>query len=76
MHQGESILEFYSERISAAADRRDFDLAVREVEFKRREAALKRIERDMALTPVPAEYFHPGKNSHEDDWWAKQLGSK
>jgi hypothetical protein len=73
---GESSPSPFSERPLSAADGREFDLAVREVEFKRREAALKRIERAMALTPVPAEYFDPGQNRDEDDWWAKQLGSK
>jgi hypothetical protein len=56
-------------------DERRFDLAVRELELERREAALAKITRAIALTPVPASYFDSGQNAQEDDWWAKQLGS-
>jgi hypothetical protein len=65
----------FSDRPASAADEREFDLAVREAAFKRRETALKRIELAMALTPVPVEYFRPGRNSDEGDRWAKRLGS-
>ena len=76
MYTGEWSPSPFSARPPTVVDPREFDLAVREVELKRRETALKRIERAMALTPDPAEYFHPGQNVDEDDWWAKQLGSK
>jgi hypothetical protein len=46
------------------------------IDFRRRAAALRRIERAVALTPVPAEYFDAGNNRDEDDWWAKQLGRR
>ena len=75
MHHGESMLGPAVEQLMSTVHRRQFDMAVREAELKRRETALRRIERDMALTPVPAEYFHPGKNSDEGGWWAKQLGN-
>jgi hypothetical protein len=65
-----------SEGPLTVADRREFDLAVREAEFKRREAALKRAQREVALPRVPTNYFDAGHNSDEDDWWAKQLGRK
>jgi hypothetical protein len=71
---GESSLWPFSDRADDSRERREFDLAVREIELKRREAALERIERDLALTPVPATYFEAGHNAEEDDWWAKQLG--
>ncbi len=74
MHQGEAILGPAVEQVLTTFKRRTFDLAVREAELQRRETALKRIERDMALTPVPAEYFDAGRNMDEDGWWAKQLG--
>jgi hypothetical protein len=52
-----------------------FDLPAGEVDLERREAALARIERAMAMTPVPATYFGAGPNAGEETWWAKQLGS-
>ena len=76
MHIAEWDARPFPERRSPAANRREFDLAVREADLRRREAALTRIGRAMALTPVPAEYFDPGQNPSEDDWWAKQLGRK
>ena len=51
------------------AVKRQFELAVREV-------ALRRAERSVALPRVPVEYFDAGHNSHEDDWWSKQLGRR
>jgi hypothetical protein len=54
----------------AAADRSNV------IDFRRRAVALRRIERAVALTPVPAEYFDAGNNRDEDDWWAKQLGRR
>ena len=76
MQHGESLLGPAVEQLLSTVHRRQFDLAVREVELKRRETVLKRIERDMVLTPVPAEYFHAGHNADEDGWWAKQLGPR
>jgi len=77
MHLGDWSQNPFYERPPTAGDRRrEFDLAIREAEFKRREAALKRIERAIALTPVPAEFFHPRRSSHEDDWGATQLGGR
>ena len=76
MQTGGSSPTPFSGTRSSTADRREFDLAVREAEFKRREAALERAEHAVALPRVPAEYFEPGQNSGEDDWWAKQLGRK
>ena len=54
--------------------KRQFDLAVREVDHKRREAALQRAERSVVLPRVSPAYFDPGHYSAEDDWWSKQLG--
>ena len=73
---GDSNVWPFSDRASDSRERRAFDLAVREVEIERREAALRRIERAVALTPVPASYFAAGHNADEDDWWARQLGSR
>ncbi len=53
-----------------------FALAVREAQFKRREEALKRAERALALPRVSAQYFEPGNNLDEDGWWSKQLGRR
>ena len=57
-------------------DPREFDLAVREAELKRREEALKQAEKDRSLPRVPADYFGAGSSSDERDWWAKQLGNE
>lgn len=59
-----------------AAVRREFELAVRELEMQRREEALRRHERQIALPRMPASYFNPGDNRQEDDWWAKQFGRR
>jgi len=59
-----------------ASVRREFELAVRELEMKRREENLRRQERAAALPRMPASYFNPGNNAHEDDWWAKQFGRR
>ena len=66
----------YSDTPASASDQREFDLAVRELEFKRREEVLRRAEETLALPRVAAEYFDAGHNSDEDGWWARQLGSK
>jgi hypothetical protein len=55
---------------------RVFDLAVREVDITRREAALERAGHAPALPRVPAGYFAPGQNPNEDSWWAMQLGRR
>jgi len=52
----------------------EFDLAVREAELSRREAAVRKAEEAAALPRAPRDYFLPGDNADEDDWWAKQLG--
>ena len=75
MHIGDWSPSPFSERpLTAGEQRRQFDLAVREAELKQRDAALRRIERAIALTPVPARYFDAGHNTDEDGWWAQQLG--
>ena len=57
-----------------ATNLRELDVAVRDDTVKRRDAALRRIQRELAPPRVPASYFDAGHNSHEDDWWARQLG--
>jgi hypothetical protein len=75
VHIGEPSPSPFFEPPSTAGERRERDLAAREVDVERREAALRRIQRAIALTPVPAEYFRAGQNSDEDGWWAQQLGT-
>jgi hypothetical protein len=53
---------------------RMIDLAVRELDVTRREAALERAGGTPALPRVPADYFAPGHNPNEDSWWSLQLG--
>lgn len=77
MHIGDWSPSPFSQLPASAGDRRrEFDLALREAQLERRTAALKRIERAIALTPVPQSYFDAGHNADEDGWWAKQLGGK
>ena len=59
----------------SVAHLRQHGLTAQEVDLERREAALTRIERAIALTPFPAEYFEPGRKSNAGDWWARQLAS-
>jgi hypothetical protein len=72
---GEWSPEPSSERRAIAANRCEFALAGRGVDLERRAAALTRIERAIALTPVPATYFDADRSSNAGDWWAKQLVS-
>jgi hypothetical protein len=76
MHAVGSSLTSFSSTGPSTVDRREFDLAVREAELKRREAAVENAEHAAALPRVQAMYFAPGENADEDDWWAKQLGSR
>ena len=55
-------------------NRREFELAVRELELRRREEALRRVEPTVALPRVPAAYFKPARTAGEGEWWEKQLG--
>jgi hypothetical protein len=54
-------------------NRREFELALRELDLRRREEALRRVEQATALPRVPAGYFKPAR-TNEQTWWEKQLG--
>jgi hypothetical protein len=69
MLTGESNPTPFRDTPMGIAVKRQFDLAVRE-------AVLNRVEHGTTLPRVPVEYFDPGHNANEDDWWSKQLGRR
>jgi hypothetical protein len=75
MHTVGSSPRHFPGRVTSTADRRERELALRESELERREAALG-TARAPSLDRVQATYFAPGQNVREDDWWAMQLGRR